>query len=366
MGYANTSVGRGCFPLKKKQKRASKYVSFAFCFAEILALAAILILSHFDLVEIEEWLVVILIVVLVLLTLIQLWELKVFLKPNLDEKFCLTIQGSHERKPSRRRRTMYGITVSDEVRVDYERNPEGILVFFKKVTSNNSTGIYCQPFLLPLRGWFTFFHGSIAVTLFIFFTYNISGSNYPSSFVLLTTTILEMVAMTCTYFSAEDCGCCFLTMSYTRWYKHTNAYTEMIQERIQAKHGQRLEQEGEQLETAVKKNMMKREVQGVTYHDVGPQTAKRYQDQVVLLHLLLAQEHDQVCKHVFQEYNIVNKGVSFTMNTEEINTLEKFAEESLNETRPVETNDTVIVIDTSKMVSVDAKVNDEENEEGLP
>merc|ERR1711936_1377137 len=344
-------------------RRMVKLESFGFCFAEILALTTILLLSHFGLVEVEEWLVVILIVVLVLLTLIQLWELKVFLKPNLDEKFCLTIQGSHERKASRHRRTVYGVTVSDEVRVDYERNPDGILVFFRKVTSMNSKkGPCCQPFFLPFRGWFTFFHGTIAVALFIFFmNNNISGANYPSSFLLLTTAILEMVVMMSTYFSAEDCGCCFITMSYTRWYKHTNAYTEMIQERIQTKHGQKLDQEGEQLETAVKINMMKREVEGVTYHDVGPQTAKRYQDQVVLLHLLLAQEHDQVCKQVFQEHNIENKGVSFTMTADEINTLEKFAKEAMDETIPVETDDTVIVIDASEIVSVDANIKDQEN-----
>ena len=78
---------------------------------------------------------------------------------------------------------------------------------------------------------------------------------------------------------------------------------------------------------------------GVSYHNVGPQTAKRYQDQVVLLHLLLAQEHDKVCKNVFPEYNIENKGVSFTLTAKEIETLEMFAEKAKE--RVDEANDNV-------------------------
>ena len=68
---------------------------------------------------------------------------------------------------------------------------------------------------------------------------------------------------------------------------------------------------------------------GVVYKDVGPMTAKRYQDQIVLLHLLLAQEHDQVAKQALPEYNLDGKGVPFTLTAQEIRLLNEFAEKEI-------------------------------------
>eukprot|EP00092_Neocalanus_flemingeri_P108782 GFUD01139719.1.p1 GENE.GFUD01139719.1~~GFUD01139719.1.p1 ORF type:complete len:376 (+),score=84.84 GFUD01139719.1:73-1200(+) len=368
MAYAKTSIGRGCCKVSKKQKRISKLASFCFVLTEILVLAAVLILPATDVVEIKKWPQMIIIIILSIHVLMQLWELKVFIKPDSGEKFSLTVQGSHERKKSRHQTSMYGVTVSNEVRVDYDRNAQGILVYFRKVTSSSKTGLYCQPFLLPFRGWFTFFHVLIALTLMICtiiiyinyddykdYTY-LSVSELGTHplvlpLLLFVSLVLQTTAVVSSYYQAEDCGFCLplFCIGYTRWFKHTTAYTDMIQQNIQAKHGQRLQQEGEQLELAIRRNTQQTQVDDVTYHDVGPQTVKRYEDQIVLLHLLLAQEHDQACKEVFPEHSIQNKGVSFILTAEEIETLNIHAEQAM-ETAAVNTDDTVTASDTTELV----------------
>eukprot|EP00092_Neocalanus_flemingeri_P058941 GFUD01070341.1.p1 GENE.GFUD01070341.1~~GFUD01070341.1.p1 ORF type:complete len:445 (-),score=97.55 GFUD01070341.1:377-1711(-) len=438
MAYAKTSIGRGCCKVSKKQKKISKLASFCFVLTEILVLVAVLILNGNDVVNVNPPIPAIIIIILSIHVLIQLWELKVFVKPDSGEKFSLTVQGSHERKKSRHRRTMYGVTFSDEVRVDYDRNCEGILVYFRKVTSSSDTGPGCQPFLLPFRGWFTFFHVLIALTLMICtisiyinyddcnrlqdykkllaeshseatqtvppektevdggdnfdaamygelldaFAHNVDNpfSNFgeqisdgPSldvdreafepvselcthplvlPILLFLSLILQITAVVSSYYQAEDCGFCLplFCLAYTRWFKHTNAYTDMIQQNIQAKHGQRLQQEGEQLELAIRRNTQKTQVDDVFYSDVGPQTAKRYEDQIVLLHLLLAQEHDQACKEVFPEHSIQNKGVSFILTAEEIEALNIHSEQAM-ETVAVNIDDTVTASDTTELVA---------------
>eukprot|EP00092_Neocalanus_flemingeri_P040814 GFUD01044432.1.p1 GENE.GFUD01044432.1~~GFUD01044432.1.p1 ORF type:complete len:360 (-),score=74.57 GFUD01044432.1:432-1511(-) len=352
MAYAKTSIGRGCCKVSKKQKRISKLASFCFVLTEILVLAAVLILPATDVVEIKKWPQMIIIIILSIHVLMQLWELKVFIKPDSGEKFSLTVQGSHERKKSRHQTSMYGVTVSDEVRVDYDRNSEGILVYFRKVTSSSKTGLYCQPFLLPFRGWFTFFHVIIALTLMtalILPVYESGKRPLVLPILIFVSLILQIPVVASSYYKAEDCGFCCGFYAYTRWFKHTNAYTEMIQQNIQAKHGQRLQQEGEQLELAIRRNTQQTEVNDVTYRNVGPQTAKRYEDQIVLLHLLLAQEHDQACKEVFPEHSIQNKGVSFILTAEEIEALNIHAEQAM-ETAAVNTDDTVTASDTTELV----------------
>ena len=248
--------------------------------------------------------------------------------------------------PSRHKRSLYGVTVSDSVNIEYNRNADGILVYFRKVgTHGSTTGPFCQPFLLPLKGWFTFFHVLIALTLVIctlahhsYSTFNgfeyLSGAKigtHPAllSILLVVSSILQIPAVMASYYRAEDCGFAMPGIGYTRWFKHTNAYTDMIQQKIQGKYGEKLLQEGDQLELAIRRNMQKTNRNGVEYTDVGPATAKRYQDQLVLLHLLLAQEHDLVCKEVFPGHNIENKGVSFTLTAEEIDTLNTHAEQAM-------------------------------------
>merc|ERR1719402_950691 len=142
------------------------------------------------------------------------FELKAFLRPDNKEMFSLTIRGSHERKPSRRRQTFYGVTTSDEVRVDYDRNSELIQVYFRKVSSRDCPGAVCQPFKLPFRGWFTFFHVIIASTLI---TCDILlYPSVPSLFIILISVafVLECSAVACVYFTAEDCGFCCLCLLY--------------------------------------------------------------------------------------------------------------------------------------------------------
>eukprot|EP00092_Neocalanus_flemingeri_P025210 GFUD01027341.1.p1 GENE.GFUD01027341.1~~GFUD01027341.1.p1 ORF type:complete len:348 (-),score=54.85 GFUD01027341.1:143-1186(-) len=341
MAYAKKSIGRGCCKVSKKQKRISKLASFSFVLTEILVLATVLILPATDVVEIDKWLQMVIIIILSIHVLMQLWELKVFVKPDSGEKFSLTLQGSHKRKKSRHRRTMYVGTVSDEVRVDYDRNSEGILVYFRKVTSSSKTGPY-QPFLLPFRGWFTFFHVLIALTLMIcsiiiyvnYYAINeypylpVSEiGKHPLLLLLFVSLILQITVVVCCFFMCVG-------FAYTRWFKHTNAYTEMIQQNIQEKHGQHLQQEGD-----------------VTYHDVGPQTAKRYEDQIVLLHLFMAQEHDLACKLVFPEHSIQNKGVSFILTAEELETLNMHAEQAMETAGAVKDDDTVTVIDSTEAVA---------------
>lgn len=365
MSRASVVVGRGCCSASKKQKRLSNLASFVCVLLEIILLVAMLVLGSEGDVNMEGWLRVIIIIILSLHVLIQMWDLKSVLWPNLGEKFSLTIQGSHARKPSRRRTTMYGVTISEEVRIDFDRNADGMLVYFRKVTSSN-TGPYCQPFLLPLKGWFTFFHILIALalvicTIIVFSSYNEYKDyeylsveelgTYPAllSILLLITSALQIPVIMAFYYRAEDCGFCLpiFWIGYTRWFKHTNTYTDLIQQNIQSKHGQRLVQEGDQLELAIRRNMQQMSVNGVSVHNVGPQTAKRYEDQIVLLHLLLAQEHDLLCKQVFPEYNIENKGVSFTLTAEEIDTLNKYAQQLL------ETPKEVVIGDSDVDATVD-------------
>eukprot|EP00092_Neocalanus_flemingeri_P028391 GFUD01030829.1.p1 GENE.GFUD01030829.1~~GFUD01030829.1.p1 ORF type:complete len:448 (+),score=95.58 GFUD01030829.1:107-1450(+) len=441
MAYAKTSIGRGCCKVSKEQKEISKLASFCFVLTEILVLVAVLILNGNDVVNVSPPIPAIIIIILSIHVLMQLWELKVLVKPDFGEKFSLTVQGSHERKKSRHRRTMFGVTVSDEVRVDYDRNCEGILVYFRKVTSSSDTGPGCQPFLLPFRGWFTFFHVLIALTLMICtisiyidyddynrlqdykkllaeshseatqtvppenpevdggdnfdaamygelldaFAHNVDNpfSNFgeqisdgPSLDVnketyqpvselgthplvlptlLCVSLILQTTAVVSSYYQAEDCGFCLplFCIGYTRWFKHTNTYTEMIQQNIQEKHGQHLQQEGEQLELAIRRNAHAQRtlVNDVTYHNVGPQTAKRYEDQIVLLHLLMAQEHDLACKLVFPEHSIQNKGVSFILTAEELETLNMHAEHAMETAGALKDDDTVTVIDTTELIA---------------
>eukprot|EP00092_Neocalanus_flemingeri_P077982 GFUD01096917.1.p1 GENE.GFUD01096917.1~~GFUD01096917.1.p1 ORF type:complete len:439 (+),score=104.91 GFUD01096917.1:86-1402(+) len=438
MAYFKTSIGRGCCKVSKKQKKISKLASFCLVLTEILVLVAVLILNGNYVVNISAPIPAIIIIILSIHVLMQLWELKVFLKPDSGEKFSLTVQGSHERKKSRHQRTMFGVTYSDEVRVDYDRNSEGILVYFRKVTTSSDTGPGCQPFLLPFRGWFTFFHVLIALTLMIctisiYINYDdykrlqdykqeLAAKSYSEAtqtappekpeldgednlyavygelldafsnddnpwnnfgedisdassldvdreafepvselgthplvlpILLFVSLILQLTAVVSSYYQAEDCGFCLplFCIGYTRWFKHTNAYTDMIQQNIQAKHGQRLQLEGEQLELAIRRNTQKTQVDGVSYHDVGPQTAKRYEDQIVLLHLLLAQEHDQACKEVFPEHSIQNKGVSFILTAEEIETLNIHAEQAM-ETADVNNDDTATELVPNSTVTV--------------
>merc|ERR1712059_141637 len=107
-----------------------------------------------------DWQKYLLIYTLVQQSLIQLWNVWILLgKVEKKEKFCLTVQGTHQRKQNRSKRTIYGVAISDQIRVEYEKNPEGILVFFRKLSSGSSrsnTGPACAPFNLPLQGWFPF------------------------------------------------------------------------------------------------------------------------------------------------------------------------------------------------------------------
>jgi len=360
MARASVVVGRGCCSSSKKWRRRSNLASIIFAILETLVLIVMLGLSghvtktdHWipDALEnLIHWMNIIASVIICIHTLIIAWGLKELLWPNQGEKFSLTIQGSHERRPTRHRRTMYGVTVSDNVTIEYNRNPEGTLVYFRKVKKGSSTtGPYCQPLLLPLKGWFTFFHVMILLTLItstiIYYVFNSDDLGFLGNLetysslqfiLLIVASILQVPVVMSSYYRAEDCGfCCpLLWVSYTRWFKHTNAYTELIQQKIQAKHGEKLKQEGDLLGAAIRQNMQKVDVNGVTYRDVGPATTKRYQDQLVLLHLLLAQEHDQVCKEVFPEKSIEGKGVSFTLTADEIDILNIYAQEVLDTKMP--------------------------------
>merc|ERR1719450_1752784 len=320
----------------------------------------------------EEWLHRTIILIICLHLLLQIWEMKEFFFPNHGEKFSLTIQGSHQRRPSRHRTKMYGVTVSDKVTIEYNRNPDGMMVYFGKVREgslSSKTSPYCQPFSLPLKGWFTFFQVLIALTLVtITLVYYLHSFNkyymlkvaemgvdpfykdhlnsvlvnelgsYPSLLfiLLILASLLQIPVVMSTYYRAEDCGFYMIWLGYTRWFKHTNTYTDLIQQRIQAKYGDRFKEEGDQLDSAIKQYPNEATVDGVTYRDVGPATTKRYQDQLVLLHLLLAQEHDQVCKEVFPEKNIDGKGVSFTLTAHEIDTLHDYAEKIMESELSVE------------------------------
>merc|ERR1712198_359009 len=365
MVFITATTGRGhCLPSSKDLKN-SKIVSLVFAALEIGCLATVLIFIGVN-AHLHSYttLQVILGMIITLLLLIHLWDFKVIHYPNPDEKFSLTIQGSHHRKASRSRTTMYGVTVSETHRVDYEKNPDGVMVFFRRVSGSNvSAG--CQPFHLPLQGWFTFFHVLITGTLcvcFVLIWYSYSSCEYlydgvncystvdtddarPSFITLLVlmsfSTFSQIVITLATYYRAKDCGYCFYCIyciAYTRWFKHTNAYTEMIQQKILSKHGQRLIEEGDQLHLAI--HQYRQETvgaDGVVYKDIGPMTAKRYEDQIVLLHLLLAQEHDQVAKQALPEYNLDGKGVPFTLTAHEIKLLKEFAEKEKNRLTEVTT-----------------------------
>jgi len=387
MARASVVVGRGYCSSSKEQRKRSKLASIIFALLETVVLIVMLGLSGNDIktdhwisdgmISLIHWMRIISIVIICIHTLIIAWGIKEFLWPNHGEKFSLTIQGSHERRPTRHRRTMYGVTVSDNVTIEYNRNPDGLLVYFRKVKEGSSTtGPYCQPLLLPLKGWFTFFQVLILLTLItstiIYYIYCHADDVYDGGFLsnlgsypsllfilLIIASVLQVPVVMSSYYGAEDCGfCCpLLWVSYTRWFKHTNAYTELIQQKIQAKHGEKLKQEGDQLATAIRQNMQRVDVNGVTYRDVGPATTKRYQDQLVLLHLLLAQEHDQVCKDVFPEQNIEGKGVSFTLTADEIDTLNIYAKQVLDAKVPME----VISSDPTTNFTEDSKVEDGSN-----
>ena len=268
--------------------------------------------------------------------------------PNPEEKFSLTIQGSHQRKPKRFRTKDNGKTVSETHQVDYERNPDGVMVFFRRVFRSNVSAGY-QPFHLPLQGWFTFFHVLITGTLFVCFrliysyystciylyddkncsTTDDEWASFITLLVLMSlSTVSQIIITLATYYRAKDCGYYFFPfIAYTRWFKHTNAYTEMIQQKILSKHGQLLVEEGDELHLAIQQDAQKTVgADGVLYKNVGSMTAKRYEDQIVLLHLLLAREHDQVAKKALSEYNLNGKGVPFTLTAQEIRLLEEFAE----------------------------------------
>jgi len=384
MARASVVVGRGCCLSSKKWRRKSNFASITFGILETMVLIVMLGLSGGDtktdhwisdgLVNLIHWMNSITIVIICIHSLIIAWGLKEIFWPNHGEQFSLTIQGSHERRPTRHRRTMYGVTVSDNVTIEYNKNPEGMLVYFRKVKEGSSTtGPYCQPLLLPLKGWFTFFHVMILLTLItsttIYYIYsnaddlhflgNLETYSSLLFILLIVATILQVPVVMSSYYRAEDCGfCCpLLWVSYTRWFKHTNAYTELLQQKIQAKHGEKLKQEGDLLATAIRQNMQSVDVNGVTYRDVGPATTKRYQDQLVLLHLLLAQEHDQVCKEVFPEKNIEGKGVSFTLTADEIDILNIYAEKVMDAMVPVE----VISKDPANASMEDSQIEDGNN-----
>jgi len=337
------TTGRGCCLPSSKEVKNSKIVSLVFAAIEIGLLAtALIFIGVNDNLHKYTKVQVILGIIITLLLLIYLWDFKVMYYPNPEEKFSLTIQGSHQRKPYRFRTKDNGKTVSETHQADYERNPDGVMVFFRRVFRSNVSAGY-QPFHLPLQGWFTFFHVLITGTLFGLLCYSYiylydCRNCYPTvvlytPLVLLSFSILSQIVITiATYYRAKDCGYCFYPfIVYTRWFKHTNAYTEMIQQKILSKHGQRLVEEGDQLHLAI--HQYSQEVvgaDGVVYKDVGPMTAKRYQDQIVLLHLLLAQEHDQVAKQALPEYNIDGKGVPFILTAQEIRLLDEFAEKENN------------------------------------
>jgi hypothetical protein len=254
--------------------------------------------------KMQSWMCITIIAIICLHLLIQIWNLKELLMPNLEEKFSLTIQGSHEHVPARSRRTVIGITVQDGDVIQYNENPEGILVYFRKFKeSASTTGPYRQPCLVPLKGWFPFIHTLIFVALFICCLFEFIYKEGQGSIfgILIVCVILQPLVMFASYYSSEDCGFCCL-LSYTRWFKHTGAYTQLVQKRIQTKllhEVQTWQQEGEQLSIATNTQ--------------------------VLLHRLLAQEHDQLFKEVFPGYHIHNEGVSFTLSAQEINSLNTYA-----------------------------------------
>merc|ERR1712133_256674 len=127
------------------------------------------------------------------------------------------------------------------------------MVYFRIIREGSENIPYCQSFSLPFKGWFTFFQVLIALTLvtstivYYFQSFNINNlESYPSLLFLLLilSLLLQIPVVMSTYYRAEDCGFfmpCFW-LNYTRWFKHTNSYTDLIQERILAKYGDRLKE----------------------------------------------------------------------------------------------------------------------------
>merc|ERR1712198_637567 len=113
MVFITATTGRGhCLPSSKDLKN-SKIVSLVFAALEIGCLATVLIFIGVN-AHLHNYtaLQVILGIIITLLLLIHLWDFKVMYYPNPEEKFSLTIQGSHQRKPKRFRTKENGKTVS--------------------------------------------------------------------------------------------------------------------------------------------------------------------------------------------------------------------------------------------------------------
>jgi len=263
-------------------------------------------------------------------------------KPDQKEKFCLMVQGSHQRKENRHRTTVYGVTITDELKVEYERNPEGILVFLRKLPSEgcNSSSGWVQPFSLPFLGWFPFLQFLCFATLTVGLSWLPPLSNHPDSIPLVSLYYLvlavQVAILLTTYLGAEDCGY-FFCCSYTRWFKHTSAYTEVLQDQILDKFGQQLKEEGEQLELEIRQHTTTTtNAEGVEIWDVGPLTKKRYDDQVRLLHLFLAVEHEKAQKKAMPE-TMETGEASFIMTREEMDRLAELASACRREVEGVNT-----------------------------
>lgn len=346
MSYFKTTVGRGCWAVSTSARKKLRMVNLVLWLLQLGTGITFLLKKSRDpgyFPPNTDWQKYLLIFTLVQQSLIQLWNVWIILgKVEKKEKFCLTVQGTHQRKQNRSRRTIYGVAISDEIRVEYEKNPEGILVFFRKLPSGSSssnTGPACAPFQLPLQGWFPFlqFLGLAALTTYV----TLLAYYYHSHYYLFYSYQMTMLALLCftlvvqvaiflsSYSVAQDCGCMFplLFIGYTRWFKHTSAYTELLQDQLQAKFGQQLKAEGEQLEQAIRQYTSRTmRPDGVEVRNVGPVTKKRYDDQVRLLHVLLAAEHDKSWKEATTE-TLETGGASFIVTREEMERLEEWAEE---------------------------------------
>jgi len=339
MSYFKTTVGRGCWTVSTSARKKLQLINILLWLLQLGTGIPSLLLKgrdhDTDWQENPYW--YLLIYTLVQQSLIQLWNVWILLgKVEKKEKFCLTVQGTHQRKQNRSKRTIYGVAISDQIRVEYEKNPEGILVFFRKLSSGSSrsnTGPACAPFNLPLQGWFPFlqFLGLATLTTHITrLTLSLNSSDYMALLALLYLTLIIQISIFLSSYSvAQDCGCMFplFFIGYTRWFKHTSAYTELLQDQLQVKFGQQLKAEGEQLEQAIRRNSSRTmRPDGVEVRNVGPVTKKRYDDQIRLLHVLLAAEHDKTWKEATPE-TMETGGASFIVTREEMERLEVWAEE---------------------------------------
>ena len=334
--FSKATIGKGCCLPSESDFKKAKIISIVLGALEIGLLVAILILNEIYF-HLKIWWAFpfILGIPITVLSLMYLWDLKMIFIPNHEEMFSLTIQGSHQRNISFGRRTkrlFMGIIVTDTQTKDvyYERNYDGIMVFFTRFSGSNALS---SPYDFPFQGWFTFFHILIIgplIACFVkisYFFIRYDDLNSLTLCVLMGASILSHLGSTITtYYRATDCCCDIGCIVYTRAYKHTNSYTEMIQQSILSKHGPSLKEDGDRLDYAIKQITHGTvRANRVVLKDVIKGIANRYDDQLVLLNLLLAQHHNQAAKQVLPEYNVDNQGVPFLLTMKEIRILDQFA-----------------------------------------